>query len=76
MPAMITRTFGFRFFHRVDDRLEIISNLRDRHATKRVIDSELENEDVDLALQVRGKPLQSAPSCPAGLTGVRDFEIR
>ena len=62
-------------FHHVDDRLKIISNLRDRHSAKSVIDPELENEDVDPGFEMRGQALQSAVRRSAALARICDFEI-
>src|SRR5207248_10402605 len=64
-----------RFYH-VDDRLKIVPDLCDWHAAERVVDSELENEDVDLGFEMRGQTLQSARRRSAALARVRDFEVR
>src|SRR5207237_7558212 len=62
-------------FHLVDDRLQIISNFHNRRAAKSVVNSELENKDVDLVFEMCGQTLQPAGSCSAALAGVRDFKF-
>jgi hypothetical protein len=57
--------------HLVDDRLEIAADLIDGNAAKRVVDSELENEDIDflvgrkIAGSRRNPPLVVSPLEPA-----------
>src|SRR4029077_7180233 len=63
-------------FYLVDDRLQIVSNFRDRHTAKRVVDAELENEDVDLAFKMTGQAVQSAVGRLTGLTSVGDFKAQ
>src|SRR4029450_5426265 len=48
---------GFPF---IDDLLKIALDLIDRHTAKGIVDSKLQNEDVDLALQMAGEPFQAA----------------
>ena len=44
---------GICRFHFVDDGLQIIADLIDRGSAKRIVDSKLQNKDVDLAFEIR-----------------------
>ena len=63
-------------FHLIDDLLKIVSNLIDRHAAKGIVDSELQNEDVDLAFQMGREPLQAAFGGAAGRAGIGHLKIQ
>ena len=56
--------------------MKIGYDLIDRHAEERVVDPELENEDVDLAFEVRGEAGESASGRAAALTGIDDLELQ
>jgi hypothetical protein len=60
----------------IDDRLEVVSDFRNGHAAKGVVDAELEDEDVDLAFEMPRKALQSTGGRPAALTRVDDLKAQ
>jgi hypothetical protein len=59
----------------IDNLLKIVLDLINGHSSKGIVDSELQNEDVDPALQVPREPLQAAFRGAAGGTGVRNLKI-
>ncbi len=63
-------------FHFIDHLLEIVLDLVDRHPAKGIVDSQLENKDVDLAFQVRREPFQASLGRAASLAGVGQFKIQ
>src|SRR5438128_431850 len=63
-------------FYLVDDRLEVGFDLIDRDAEEGVVDAELENEDVDLALEMRWQAGQAALGRASARAGIRYFEFQ
>ena len=57
-------------FHLIDDLLKIVLDLINRHSSKGIVDSELQNEDIDLTFQMSRKPLQAAFRGAAGGAGI------
>src|SRR5204862_866969 len=57
-------------FHLIDDLLKIILDLINRHSSKDIVDSELQNEDIDLTFQMTRKPLKAAFRGAAGGAGI------
>src|SRR4030088_907510 len=67
---------GIARFHLIDHLLQIVADLIDRHAEKRVVNPKLENEDVDLVFEMQWEAAQSAARGAAARTGVDDFEVQ
>ena len=76
MPAITNTHIWVSRFHLIDDLLKVILNLIDRHTAKGVVDSKLENEDVDLALQMSREPFQSAIGGSASLAGIGHLKVQ
>jgi hypothetical protein len=62
--------------HLLDDLLKILLDLNNRHSSKGIVDPELQNEDIDLAFQVRREPLQAAFRGAAGRAGVGYLKLQ
>lgn len=62
--------------HPLDCVLQVFSDLRDRYATESVVDSQLENEDIDTPSQIRGEPPQSSFTRASADAGVDHAKVR
>src|SRR5581483_8092806 len=62
--------------HLINNLLKIVSNLIDRHSSESIVDSELQNEDINLAFQVSREPLQTALRGAPGCAGVGDLKFQ
>src|SRR5207253_9698626 len=63
-------------FHLIDHRLQIRARLFNRNAVESIVDSKLENEDIDRIHQVRRETAQPAFSGASAGAGIDHAKIR